>query len=278
MLGSLSSVLSAQDSVGPAPIVIEVRDQAGGVISGQQVHISVSPNILGANPRTDVDGRIRIELPPGDYELGVASSGFSVMKKHVAVQDATPQFLSVVLNPFSCSNGCPRGVEVAPAEWVVVSPDQRYAVTRHYYFGNSYTTSLEDRKLKTQRDLFTYDRDVLVLWSKDSKAFSVTGYIGGTGYTGSEVSRCNVFSVEEQVPPITVLDLFARQLSEIEREDLEGHLVGRGAEIIALAWADAADLQIQVSNYDDKTHAEFFQTYILPVDFHPKATAPIWPK
>jgi hypothetical protein len=272
MLATLCSALPAQDSGKTGPIVIEVKDQSGGIIPGQQVQIELSPNITGKNLWTDVDGRIHLGLPPGSYDLGVTSPGFARMKKRVEVQDGAPQFLSVVLRVGSCSGYCGVVEEVALEQPLGVSPDQRYAIVWADSIASLYMAVLESRDGKTRRELFPYDRNVLVLWSPDSKAFAVTGYVGGN------ISRCSIFSVDDKVPPIPVLDLFARQLSEIEREDLEGHLSSPHAKIQALAWIKPTDLEVEASAYDDRNHINFKETYTLPVDLHPEAAAPIWPK
>jgi hypothetical protein len=142
-----------------------------------------------------------------------------------------------------------------------------------YASGFTYTAFLEDRDLKTRRELFTYGRDTLyVLWSSDSKAFAVADDLDG------DISRCKVFSVDEKVPPIPVLDLIARQLSETEREDLEVHLIEQHVGVQALKWIKATDLELDLSGYGGRDRTSFCKTYILPVDFHAGATAPIWPK
>ena len=196
------------------------------------------------------------------------------MKRRVEVQDATAQLVSFALRPGSCSgSGCFQfeGIPLQEPSRAV-SPDQRYAIIENDDYIDRYAYFLDDRHLNTRRELFTYNKPLFFLWNHDSKLFAVTGY------TGSDVSRSTVVAVDEIVRPVAVLDLFARQLSEIEREDLEGRLASQNAKIIALAWVKPGDLQVEVSSYDDKSHAGFMQTYILPVDLHPTAMAPIWPK
>src|SRR5260221_5238330 len=105
VLASLCSALPAQDSGKTAAITIEVQDQSGGVIRNAQVQITPTPNRIGKNPITDVDGRLHLDMPPGIYDLSVTSRGFTRVKKQVEVQDATPQLVSVVLAPGSCPPG-----------------------------------------------------------------------------------------------------------------------------------------------------------------------------
>jgi hypothetical protein len=119
------SALPAQDAGENTEIVIEVSDQTGAVIADAQVEIAPLPKNIGKDLTVDLDGKLRLELPPGIYELSLRSRGFSPLKKRVEVQRASPQSISFVLEPFSCSNGCPRGEEIVPLE--NISPDQRYA-------------------------------------------------------------------------------------------------------------------------------------------------------
>ncbi len=274
MLASLCSALPAQDSIKTVAITIEVKDQSGGIIPNAQVQITPSPSNIEKKITTDGDGRLHVGMPPGSYDISVTSTGFARMKKRVEVQDATPQVVSVVLTPGSCPPDCfyEEAMARQAEQSVAVSPDQRYAIVWAYSIGSLFTAVLEDRDRQTRRELFTYDPNVLVLWSSDSKAFAVTGYVG------NNISRCSIFSVDDKVPPIQVLDLFARQLSEIEREDLEGYLSSPHAKIQALAWIKPTDLEVEASAYDDRNHISFKETYTLPVDLHPEAAAPIWPK
>jgi hypothetical protein len=274
ILGSFSSALPAQDSVKPAAIVIDVKDQSGGIIPNAQVQITPSPSDIGKSLTTDWEGRLHVGMPPGSYDVIVSSPGFARMKKRVEVQNATAQLVSVVLQPGSCSgSGCFQFEEIPLHEPSrAVSPDQRYAIIENDDIGERYAYFLEDRHLNTRRELFTYNRQLFFLWNPDSKVFAVTGY------TGSDVSRSTVVAVDEIVRPIPVLDLFARQLSEIEREELEGRLTNRHVNIEALRWTTPTDLVLEVSGYADEDHSIFADTYTVPVDLHPNATAPIWPK
>jgi hypothetical protein len=272
MLASLCSAVPAQDSIKTAAITIEVKDQSGGFIPNAQIQITPSPSNIGKSLTTDGDGRLRLELPPGNYDLTVASPGFAIMKKRVEAQNATPQLVSVLLAPGSCSGCYLNEAALGMSDRRTVSPDQRYAIAENENVMGEYTIFLEDRDLKTRRELFTYKKQSRFLWNPDSKVFAVTGC------TGSDVFRCAILSVDEMVRPIPVLDLFARQLSEIEREDLEGRLTNRYVSVEALKWTTPTDLVLEVSGYSDADHAIFADTYTVPVDLHPKATAPIWPR
>jgi hypothetical protein len=200
MLASLCSALPAQDSGKTAAIEIEVKDESGGIIPNAQVQIAPSPNDVGKNLMTDVDGRLHLDMPPGIFDLSVTSPGFARMKKQFEVQDATPQLVSVLLAPGWCSQGCGVVTEasplLSPEHLPAVSPDGRFAIVeiasdwvpRHTIF-------LEDRVLKTQRKLFSYDQPESFLWNYDSKVFAVSD---NTNFLGDDTSLRSIFSVDEK--------------------------------------------------------------------------------
>jgi hypothetical protein len=274
LLASICSAITAQDSSKTAAIVIEVKDPSGGFISGAQVQITPSPSNNAKNLITDFNGTLHIDLSPGIYDLSVASPGFAQAKGRLEVQNAAPRLVSFVLQVGFCTGYCPHFEEV-PLQWVrsrAISPDQRYAIIENDDLMGRYAYFLEDRHLNTRRELFTYNKRLFFLWNPDSKVFAVTGY------TGSDVSRCTIVAVDEMIRPIPVLDLFAHQLPEIEREELEGRLTNRHTNVKALRWNTRTDLILEVYGYADADHSTFTDTYTLPVDLHPNAAAPIWPK
>jgi hypothetical protein len=192
------------------------------------------------------------------------------MKKRVEVQDATPQLVSVVLTPGSCPPGpCLLVTEalplLSPEQLPAVSPDGRYAIVEIASdWEPRHTVFLEDRALKTQRKLFSYDQPESFLWNYDSKVFAVTDY---ANYIGNDSSVRSIFSVDENVPPVPVLDLLFRQLSESARENLKARLSNHHVNFVeALAWIKPMDLELKVSGYGDKDHASFAETYKLHVD------------
>ncbi len=277
MLVFFCAGLSAQDSDKPATITIEVKDVTGAFVSNARVQIVPPPNDIGKSLPADQQGRLEIQLPPGTYEVIVASPGFDKSKKRVEVQNTTPQLISFLLAPSVCVGNCtvvnegpPSSMDNLPG----VAPNGGYAIVdvvgerepRHAIF-------LEDRILDTKRKLFASDHPGAFLWNPASNEFAVTD---DKDYTGNDISLHCIFSVERDVPPIPVLDLLARQLSETEREHLENGLRSRRVEIQALEWINPKKLQVEISGYDDRSRLIFDDTYTLLVDFD--GMAPIWPK
>jgi hypothetical protein len=149
-----------------------------------------------------------------------------------------------------------------PAQSQVASPDGRYAIIgvdtdsapHHQVF-------LEDRVLKTRRNLFDYDRRIVLLWANDSKSFAVTDYLG------SDTSKCSVISVDKTVRPIQVLDMLFPALNKDAREKLESRLSNRHIFVEAFAWAAPTVLTVKVSGYADADRATFEEFY--DVQLHP---------
>jgi hypothetical protein len=116
-----------------------------------------------------------------------------------------------------------------PDQSKALSPNGRYAIvgvdsdTQPHH-----TVFLEDRILKTRRKLFNYNRRVAFLWYYDSKAFAATDFVD------ADSSRCNIILVDKKVPPIPVLDLLFRQLSDDARESLKSHVSNHDVYVEAL--------------------------------------------
>jgi len=221
----------------------------------------------------DVDGKLRLELTPGVYTVNVQSFGFASLKRRLEVQIASPQTVSVVLQPYSCSDGC--GLEYSSLlldPSLATSPDRRFAILEDVHARPDHKFFLIDRDFTTQRKLFSSSKPVKALWGYDSRAIVVTDYPHG------DIYHTKVFPVDVNLPPIRLLDLIARQLTETEREDLEGRLSRLHITIEALKWVKQTELELTLSGFDDKAQKNFKETYVLPIDFHAGSTAPIWPK
>ncbi|HXM99499.1 MAG TPA: Xaa-Pro peptidase family protein [Candidatus Dormibacteraeota bacterium] len=148
-----------------------------------------------------------------------------------------------------------------PGQSQAVSPHGRYAIvgvdngTEPFH-----TVFLEDRFLKTRRKLFHFDRHIVVLWKSDSKLFAVTDYVG------SDNSRCTIVSVDEKVPPIQVLDVLSRQLSESTWDQLQSRLRNHHAYVGASVWDGPMSLQVKISGHGDADPMGFAESYevLLP--------------
>ncbi|HYB61750.1 MAG TPA: carboxypeptidase-like regulatory domain-containing protein [Methylomirabilota bacterium] len=204
--------LVAQSAANASSIVLSVKDQTGAGIPNAHVQIVPSPSNIQDKLTTDSHGELSLDVSPGSYEVTVESLGFAKAARRVKVKGDTPQTINIVLKVWLCSQ-CPIVTNVFavpfPAKSLAVSPDGRYAIIgvdtdREPY----HTVFLEDRVLNTRRKLFNYDRNIVLLWKPDSKLFAVTDY------TGSDSSQCRIISADEDAPPIQVLDILSRQLSE----------------------------------------------------------------
>lgn len=105
MLTSLCYALSAQEPSKMGAIVIEVKDQSGAVASDAQVQILPSPNTIGKDLTTGSDGKLSLNVPPGNYDLRVTLRGFLPYTKRIEVQNDTRQTIDVVLKVGSCPPG-----------------------------------------------------------------------------------------------------------------------------------------------------------------------------
>ncbi len=267
ILTSLCSGLPAQHSAKTVAIVIEVKDQSGAIIENAQVQIAPAPNNIGKNLTTDFNGRLHLDLPPGIYDLIVASPGFNEMKKHVEVQTATQQLISVVLAVGECSAGCPIipvGVPITlHTQSQLMSPNRNYEIVDiEVGWGRGYPHEvyLEDEALRIRHKLFGYERQVFMSWNPDSKMIAVTNFIN------TDSSRCSIFSIDAKVPPIPVLDLLFSQLSETGRENLKARLSNHRFYIEAPGWLKPMDLEVLVTGTDDKDQAGFSDRYMVHVD------------
>jgi hypothetical protein len=95
VFGSMTTVF-AQGGTGM--LDVQFNDEAGSAVAGVSVTISNASSGLTRTVTTNSDGSVRMELPPGTYELSSSASGFnSVVIETVAVRLGGRAKLSVPL-------------------------------------------------------------------------------------------------------------------------------------------------------------------------------------
>ena len=161
---------------------------------------------------------------------------------------------------------CPVLTDVMPVSFPersqAASPDGRYVIIGvDTDSPPHHTVFLDDHAQKTRRELFDYDRHIVLLWANDSKSFAVTDYIG------NDTSRCTVLSVDKSVRPIQVLDMLFTALNKDAREQLESQLSNQHVHVEAFVWAAPTVLTVKVSGYRDVDRAAFETFY--NVQLHP---------
>jgi hypothetical protein len=161
---------------------------------------------------------------------------------------------------------CPTVTNVLPVSFPMhsraVSPDGRYVIVG--VDSNSephHKVFLKDVVLKTRRKIFDYNRNIVLLWANDSKSFAVTDYVG------SNTSQCSVFSVDETVRPIQLLDNLLPALSKPAREQLKRQLSSDHVYVEASAWTAPEVLTVKISGYGEANPKGFEQFY--SVQLHP---------
>jgi len=133
------------------------------------------------------------------------------------------------------------------------SPDRRYALinvdndTEPYH-----TVFLENRRLKTRRELFHYGRGVDVLWSPDSRSFALTDY------AGSNYSLCSVIYVDEKLPAIDVWTDLRKRVAPSERRLMEGN---DHVYIEAISWDGPKILKVKIGGYGEPSPNGFTRFY-----------------
>jgi hypothetical protein len=232
---SLSSGLLAQEAGKPASIALELTDQSGAVVPKARVLIVPLPNAFEGMLITGSDGRLSLDLPPGSYSLRVQMLGFDPVKRPIEAKPGGHQTISIQLIAGSCTDCLAVGSASEPPPLsfpersFVFSPDGRYRLTRKGWpSAGSHTVELEDRVLKTRRELFQYGRRVVFHWWGK--------LIIATDYVGDQDARCTLYSVDRHTPPIQVLDLLFSQLDEDERIGLKDYLSKRRLRVEALEW------------------------------------------
>lgn len=111
---------------------------------------------------------------------------------------------------------------------------------------------MKDRRLKTQRKMFEYERSVEVLWNPDNRSFALTDY------GGSDFALCSIVSVDEKVQPIPVLDRILAKVSPQEREAIQrnDHLY-----VAAVKWVDNKTLKVKIWGHDSERRKGFSRFY-----------------
>jgi hypothetical protein len=259
-----SSVLSAQETVKSASIELEVKDTSGAVLQNALVQILPLSNTLGKNLTTGNDGKLSLDVSPGSYDVSVAQVGFLPTKKHIEVQPGAPQTITIFLPVGSCPpcgpcleiTGKPRFTASFPLMCYASSPDGRYQIIGVNSDAEPHHTIYwEDMVHETWRKLLTYDQRVDLLWNANSKLLAVTDFVG------TESSRCTIYSVDESIPPIQVLDLLCSKLPKSEQKRLKSLLANHHVYVEASAWNGLTELQLKVSGYGDANPAGFSEIY-----------------
>ncbi|MGO9243107.1 MAG: carboxypeptidase-like regulatory domain-containing protein [Bryobacteraceae bacterium] len=266
MLAPLWPAQPVQESGQTGSVILVAKDPTGAAISSSPIRIQLSPNTPRRILRTGGDGRVTIDLPTGIYDLKARVPGFNEAARHIEVQAGPPQVINIVLSVGSCPPGpcvMVRGVRTPLAgASQSVSPDGRYVlvsvdgdtVPRHTVF-------LEDRVLKARRKLFNYSTLVDILWAPDSKLIAVTDHVS------SNKSQCTIFSVDEKTPPIQVLDLILRTLSEDAQKDLKNSLGNQHSDVEPEEWLAPTVLMLKVTCYDTTVFGDEARYYT--VDLNP---------
>jgi hypothetical protein len=264
-------VLPAQESAQSASIVLEVKDASGAVVPNALVLICPSSNTLGNNLMTNREGKLSLDLPPGIYDICVWYLGFRLARRHNEVQRGTHQTISIALQVGGCTECLAVTAAASPANpfyyfpeaFDGISPDGRYVIAGLNCDSEPHHTLYwEDRALKTWRKWLTYDTRVVLLWSPDSELLAVTDYVS------SNRSRCSVYSVDETIPPIQVLDLLFSRLSKSEQTRLKRFLSNQQAYVEASAWNGPAQLAVGIHGSGDANPAGFSELYELQL--HPR--------
>jgi hypothetical protein len=238
--------LSAQESAQTASIVLELTDQSGAVVPNANVMLLPLSCTLEKGPTTGKDGTLSLNVPPGNYDLRIQVPGFRLVEKHLEAQPASHQKLAILLKLDSCTECLDvRGVFPVsfPEGPQAVSRDGRYVVvSTGRPSASRHTLLLEDRVLKTRRKLLNYGKRVVVFWDQYEDLVAVTEY------AGTESSRCTIFSVDQDVPPVEVLDLLRSELAESELKCLNSMLRNQHMFVQALGW-DQGVFKVRVYEY-----------------------------
>jgi hypothetical protein len=140
-----------------------------------------------------------------------------------------------------------------PGHSRAVSPDDRYLIFGVDSDSEPYhTVFLEDRRLKTRRNLFNYSRWIELLWNSDSKSFVLNDH------AGSDYSECKIIPVDEKAKPIDVWDKILKGIAPREQRSLlENHHV----YIEAKEWISRDTLKIKVWGYGEVNRSGFTRFY-----------------
>jgi len=134
-----------------------------------------------------------------------------------------------------------------------VSPDGRYSITGVYSESEPYhTVFLDDRQLKTRRELFSYSRSIELLWNPDGKSFVLNDY------AGSDYSECKIIFVDEKAESIDVWDKIVKGIAPREQRSLlENHHV----YIAAREWVSRDAVKVKVWGYGEVNRSGFIRFY-----------------
>jgi hypothetical protein len=166
-------------------------------------------------------------------------------------------FLIVVLSPTGVplTQAQPRTAKLVsfPEHSRALSPDGRYLITGVDSDSEPYhTVFLEDRRLKTRRKLFNYNRGIELLWNPDSTHFVLNDYVG------SDYSECKIIPVDEKVQPTNVWGEIVKGIRPKEQRSLlENHHV----YIAAREWIAPDTLRVKVWGYGDLNPSGFTRFY-----------------
>jgi hypothetical protein len=142
-------------------------------------------------------------------------------------------------------------VPTFPEESEAPSPNGRYVIVGENSDSEPHhTVFLEDRILNIRRKLFSYDSHIVLLWNLNSRVFAVTDFVGT--YVGTDRGRCTIWSVEEKVPQIQVLDLIFGELADSGRKRIESILRNQHAYIAAYTWSGPMKIEVVVGAPDPR--------------------------
>jgi hypothetical protein len=138
-----------------------------------------------------------------------------------------------------------------------VSPNGRYVIVGVDSDKEPYhTVFLHDRRLKTRRKLFNYDRWIELLWNPDSKSFALTDH------AGSDFSECRIIPVDEKAQSIDVWDETVKGSAAREKRSfLENHHV----YIAAKEWISSKTLKVKVWGYGELDLDGFTRYYLYEI-------------
>jgi hypothetical protein len=123
------------------------------------------------------------------------------------------------------------------------SPNRDYALVNVDRETEPYhTVFLENRKLKTRRELFHYGRGIDVLWNPDSQFFALTDH------AGSDYSLCSIICVDEKVPAIDVWTDLRKRIAPSERRLMESN---HHVYIEAISWDGPKTLKVKIWGYGE---------------------------
>jgi len=122
------------------------------------------------------------------------------------------------------------------------------------------TVFLENRKFKTRRKVYEYERWAEVLWNPDGNSFALTDY------AGSDNALCTIISVDEQILAVPVFENLLKKLSLSEQEKIQrnDHLY-----IEAVEWIDTRILQVKIWGHDSESRKGFSRFYTYGVSQNP---------